>query len=361
MLGRARFFLALAASLFSVAARADDRPWLKGQTHVHSNNSGDSKTPPADVVRWYAARGYDFIVFTDHNFITNVPGTDKMLVLPGVELTLNLPTCDPPPEDDAGCLLHMNVLGVTPTSDGKIPLRPATSGSREELFQRELKVAANLNGLPQLNHPNFHYSADAQLIAKVAGNTPFLLEVANMAIDSNNGGDLRHPSTEKIWDQVLSSGAIVWGVASDDAHHYDDADAVRASGKMAFTGDRGWIMVHSRKDPMAILQALGMGDFYATNGVTLTEITVEKGVIELAVAGSRPHHFTFIGKNGKVLAEKDGTRASVSTMLARPSSPRPPDQKGDSPSTILARDGYLRVRVTDGKGHFALTQPIWVQ
>lgn len=335
---RTSFFLALAASLFAVAAHAEEARWLKGQTHVHSGNSGDSKTPPADVVRWYAARGYDFIVFTDHNFITVAAGTPKMLVLPGIELTQNLVTCDPPPEDDAGCLLHVNGLLVTPPSDGKLPGNPARGIDRYTCYRAALDVTQKLGGIAQLNHPNFHYSLDAKLITRLAQSGPLLLEVANEAIDSNNAGDARHPSTEAMWDEVLSTGATVWGVATDDAHHYDDADAVRASGKMAFTGDRGWIMVHAKKDPNSIKEALRTGDFYATNGVVISEITIEKGVIELAVAGKTPHHFTFIGKNGKVLAEKDGTRVQVNPQLAR--------------------GGYLRARVTDGKGHFALTQPI---
>ena len=53
-----------------VALLAGVPGYLKGQLHLHTNNSGDSATPPADVVRWYAARGYDFIVVTDHNRVT---------------------------------------------------------------------------------------------------------------------------------------------------------------------------------------------------------------------------------------------------------------------------------------------------
>jgi len=34
------------------------------------SESGDSQTPPEVVADWYERRGYDFIVFTDHNVIT---------------------------------------------------------------------------------------------------------------------------------------------------------------------------------------------------------------------------------------------------------------------------------------------------
>jgi hypothetical protein len=77
--------------------------WLEGQTHLHSNRSGDSRTPPEDVARWYEARGYDFVVFTDHEVVTDLGPRSGMLTLRGVELTQNLRTCDPPPRVGMGC------------------------------------------------------------------------------------------------------------------------------------------------------------------------------------------------------------------------------------------------------------------
>src|SRR5262249_14944641 len=83
----------------SAPAVARDRPvgWLKGQLHLHSNRSGDSDTPPERAASWYAEHGFDFIVFTDHNHVTRVEGPSGLLVLPGVELTQNLRSCEPPP------------------------------------------------------------------------------------------------------------------------------------------------------------------------------------------------------------------------------------------------------------------------
>jgi hypothetical protein len=87
----------MASTLLFLALLAGPAGFLKGQLHVHSSNSGDSRTAPADVVRWYASRGYDFIVFTDHEHIAVAPPTNHMLVIPGVELTQNLEGCEPPP------------------------------------------------------------------------------------------------------------------------------------------------------------------------------------------------------------------------------------------------------------------------
>src|SRR6266700_2218331 len=86
---------------------AGEAGFLKGQLHLHSSNSGDSATSPADVVRWYESRKYDFIVFTDHDRVTTAPSTASMLVIPGVELTQNLKTCEPPPPAGLWFLLHV--------------------------------------------------------------------------------------------------------------------------------------------------------------------------------------------------------------------------------------------------------------
>jgi hypothetical protein len=53
-----------------------------------------------------------------------------------------------------------------------------------------------------------------------------------------NQGDKRHPSTEALWDEVLTAGAMVYGVASDDAHHYYDAEGLTARGETVYTGDQ---------------------------------------------------------------------------------------------------------------------------
>ncbi len=330
-------FILSAVTVGAVAAPARAQ-WLKGQTHVHSNNSGDSKTPPADVVRWYAARGYDFIVFTDHNRITVADG-GKLLALPGVELTQNLATCAPPPVDGAGCLLHVNALAVAPPA-GELAWPPLASPRRLDVFGRALDLAARLGGVAQLNHPNFHYSLDAALITALARRGPLLLEIANEAIDSNNAGDAAHPSTEALWDAALTAGATVWGVASDDAHHYFDADAVRSRGEDAFTGDRGFVMVRAARTADAIRDALRRGDFYASNGLLLAKVAVEDGALVVAAQGERAVHFAFIGAGGRVLAASDGRAARF--PLAR------------------ARGGYVRALVTASDGKKAWTQPVRV-
>jgi hypothetical protein len=316
--------------------------FLKGQLHLHSSRSGDGATPPADVVRWYEARGYDFIVFTDHDRVTAPPSTASMLVIPGVELTQNLRRCDPPPPPGLHFLLHVNALFVTPPFAGLVPWGPAGGDDRLGRYRRALAVTKALGGIAQLNHPNFHYAADAPLVTALAADGLRLMEIANQAWDSNNEPRDGHPSTEAIWDAVLSTGATVYGTATDDAHHYDDAAEARARGDDVFVGDLGFVMVRARKEPAAIRDALARGDFYASTGVVLKRIERTATTLEIEVSDRAvgPHQFSFIGENGRPLARAEGHQASF--PLAN------------------AAGGYVRVVVTDRAGHKAWVEPVRV-
>jgi hypothetical protein len=316
--------------------------FLKGQTHAHSNNSGDSNTPPADVLRWYASRGYDFVVFTDHDYVTVVPPADRppgILAIAGAELTQNLDTCQPPPPPGMSCLLHVNALFLPNLGSG---LMHASSDSerRLDIFSSAIRHTLEAGGLAQVNHPNFHYAADGPLLAALARQGAAFLEVANEAVDSNNDGDATHPGVEALWDAALSTGATLWGIASDDAHHYYDVAAARAAGKQPFTGDRGFVMVRARKDPPEIREALARGDFYASSGVLLALAgPAADGALamEVAEASPGPHRITCIGTGGRRLSELTGRAGRC-----------PVPQPG----------GYVRAVVTDPAGRRAWVQPV---
>lgn len=313
-------------------------PWLKVQLHAHSSNSGDSQTPPEQVAAWYEAHNFDVVVLTDHNVITELEHPGDMLVLPGVELTLNLRACDPPPEPGLACLLHMNALLVEPAGvDARRVHLDTSATDRFTLYQGSLEKGSALGGLVMLNHPNFHFAADAVLLDRLAGEGLRFLEVANEASDSNNAPQGR-PSTEDLWDALLRKGHRIWGVATDDAHHYQDAERVAARGEEVFVGDRGFVMVRAEKNPAAIRAALEAGDFYASNGLLLAELVRTSETLSLRVSGTEDALIRFVGRDGE-LARHTGLEASF-------------DVGG------LPADGYVRA-VIERDGRRAWTQPAW--
>jgi hypothetical protein len=259
----------------------------------------------------------------------------------GIELTQNVERCEPPPEPGMQCLLHVNGLFVG-TDTSAIASVPTPSGvDRLELYGHAIAVTRALGGVAMLDHPNFHYAADADLVAALAGRGLTLFELANEAVDSNNEGDDAHPSTEALWDAALSTGARLWGVATDDAHHYYDARQVRERGELAHVGDRGWVMVRAEREPAAIRAALERGDFYASNGVMLDDVTFDGTTLRVTVdeAAEGVHRFAFIGEGGVELHRQRGREGEFAVPQGYA--------------------GYLRAVVEDRRGRKAWVQPVW--
>ena len=162
-----------------------------------------------------------------------------------------------------------------------------------------------------------------------------------MAIDSDNeGGGRPPPSTEALWDAALTRGAHVFGTATDDAHHYADAAAVERRGEIAYTGDRGFVVVRAERTEAAIRAAVQAGDFYASTGVILDRVDLGRTGISIDLRPDDPPCTFEVISGGRVVHLARGTSLRFD----------PRD----------ARGGYVRVTVTDPSGRKAWTQPVWL-
>lgn len=330
---------AIAAPSAESVATPPAKRFLKGQLHAHTDGSGDSSTPPAEAAAWYAEQGFDFVIFTDHNRITETRAPGGMLALRGVELTQNLRRCEPAPEPGDACLLHVNALFVSPTP-GQISFDPPASRARAEVYGRAVDRAIALGGIAQLNHPNFQHGADLAVLLALAARGLTLVEIENRALDSDNEGDARHGSTEALWDAALLRGARVLGTATDDAHHYGDAAAMRARGETAYTGDRGFVMVRAEKSEAAIRAAIVAGDFYGSTGLLLDRLELLPEGVAVDVRPSDAPATLEVIADGKVAATAHGASLRFDPRRATAT--------------------YLRVRVTDAAGRKAFSQPLWL-
>lgn len=310
---------------------ATEEVWLKGSTHVHARPSGDSNEPEGGVIAWYEGRHYDFIALTDHNKVTPIEQGHSLIVLPGSELTFNPSGCLPEGDKSKKCRIHVNALGVTAHPDGKIEWANRHTHERLDMYQAAFDEAKTLGApLVQVNHPQWYWGMTGGLLVELAKRGARLVEIENVQFDTWNKGDVDHPSMEKIWDDALEQGATVWGVASDDAHDYEDAH-----GKWPAGG--GWVVVKARRDPRAILDSLAAGRFYSSTGVVLTHAEAQSGelVVEVAPDARGSYEIEFV-ENGK-LAE------SV---------------KGKSARRAIPQSGYLRAVVTRDDGAKAWVQPV---
>jgi hypothetical protein len=322
---------------------AEPEVWLKGSTHVHAKASGDSSEPNPSVVAWYEQHHYDFIVLTDHNRVSELePGADTHghvalrdpkqgpIVLSGIELTHNPVGCLPIGDPSKKCRIHVNLLGPTARPTGKIEWAERKSHLRIDMYQAALRAAKALGGeLVQINHPQWFWGMQPNLLAELGRRGAALVEIANTQFAKWNSGDVDHPSTEALWDAALQQGVAIWGVASDDAHDY-------RPGHGKYPAGGGWVVVKARRDPQAILDALAAGRFYSSTGVVLDHAEVDAGELVVDVAAAEPGTYTITWiENGSPIATVQGKTAR----------------------RVLPQTGYLRAVVTRDDGKQAWVEP----
>lgn len=312
----------------AVNASAQPQPtpnWYKGNTHTHTINS-DGDSTPDEVVRWYREHGYHFLVLSDHNYLTPVDGLNqvfgaagKFIVIKGEEVS----------DEFQKKPIHLNGLNV------KELVPPQHGDSVAATVQNNVNAIRRADGVPHINHPNFHWAIGANDIKAVKNVR--LFEVYNGHPTVNNLGGGGFPGLEAMWDDILSAGMILYGIAVDDAHVFKNpADKTKP------TPGHGWVMVRAASlDAAAILQALERGDFYASTGVTLRSYQADsKGItIDIAAAAQSKYTVQFIGRWGKVLKEVTTNSASY---------------------TFNGDEFYVRARVLESNGKMAWTQPVFL-
>lgn len=325
---RTAVLLALAALLtipaFNSSAQEKKLNWYKGNTHTHTVNS-DGDSTPDEVVRWYREHKYNFLVLSDHNYLTETSGlnsvfgaAEKFLLIPGEEITDKFEKKD----------IHIN--GLNPRE----LVKPTGGDSVAATIQNNVNAIRRVEGVPHVNHPNFNWSITADDLKRIKNLR--LFEIYNGHPTVNNLGGGGQPGLEAMWDDILSSGMALYGIAVDDAHNFKTPED-RTKARPGF----GWVMVRAeRLATTDILQAMERGDFYASTGVTLRDYQAGKKEIVITIAEQPTVKYTvqFIGQWGKVLKEV-ATNPATYTF------------KGD--------EAYVRARVIESNGKMAWTQPVF--
>ena len=298
-------------------------PWFRGNVHTHTARS-DGDIDLDGVVSWYAARGYHWIAITDHNLGLSEERADrlskahKILVIPGSELS------------GTG---HVVGLGITKDCD---PSRLRQASVRDSL-QAAVDWIRDQGGVPILAHPNWGNVFGAEIIARIRD--CHLFEVHNAAPDCNTFAAGGRPGTDEIWNEALNFGLKLYGVGSDDAHHYLP-EKFHAQHATAHGGECSTYVQCRTLTVVSVLDALETGKCVASSGAYPVKIGVvgRKYVVEI----DDPYQgFTFttefIGPEG-VLARADGRKVSYS---------------------LTRQPQWVRARIFCSSGRYMWTQPVW--
>lgn len=334
----------------------------KGQIHCHSNNS-DGRTTPQEVIDSYANAGYDFITITDHNVITEQPSDMKGMVwlCNSEEDTYNV----------AGHQ-HANIYGVENVVN-KVSMYEA----RNDMDSIERNYALSQSAIIQYNHPNdpiVHVSTeDLEHMPKCIS----LIEVWNTA-DYYFMGNVPTKSDLPIWPQKVKYNDVyyvedeqkyyandsetgTYWVAKDSVnnnpetlrrkdfglmHLLDNGHKVFATATDDYHGivtchNYGWLNVFAnKKEKSDIWKSILDGNFYASAGVTISNINVDGDGYYLEIDSDETDiTTTFYGYNNAILGTVSGGNKAIYKF------------NGD--------EIYVRAEVKIGR-FYAWTQPVWI-
>lgn len=318
--------LTLLLSTVLIGQNPGSEKWFKGNTHTHTLNT-DGRDVPYDVAKWYREHKYNFVVITDHEYITDVGSlntllgrTGSFLVISGQEVT----------DSSEGKPVHSNGLGLTKV------VMPSKLATKVESLQKNIDNVRAAGGIPQLNHPNFGWALSSAEIKQLKGLR--LMEIYNGHPLVNNFGGGGMPSAEAIWDELLTAGMLIYGIGDDDVHQLQSkGEAIEALPGQA------WIYVRAPElSSAAILHAIDNGNFYSSTGVELIEYKADKNEVSIKIKATNysKYRVQFIGSGGKVLYESFEPNAVYK---------------------IKGNEGYIRVKVLESNGKIAWTQPLMLR
>jgi hypothetical protein len=306
--------------------------WYKGNTHTHTTES-DGDSSPEYVANWYRNQGYDFLVLSDHNVFTDPAGLahlvdDTFLLIPGEEVTSSF----------EGASVHVNGLNLPYLVEAR------TAASLLATIQANVDAIRDARGVPHINHPNFRWSFGVEELRQLE-NDP-LLEIFNGHPTVHNDGGGGTPGMVEVWDMLLTEGARIYGIAVDDAHHFQGE-----FGPDRANPGRGWISIRAdRLDAVALMESLESGHFYASTGVELDEVRVEPTRVTVTIAEDRDFRFTttFVGAGGRVLHSTVENPAVFDLS-----------EHGLGPGAATGAS-YVRAEIRNSRGDVAWVQPLFL-
>jgi len=305
--------------------------WYRGNMHLHTYWS-DGRGFPEQAVAAYKQRGYDFVCMSDHNTfavsrdtwrdVVNIPVTQAgwppqvtsdifaaytnifrdsaeirmngtttqvrlktyeeikaqfeepgtFILFPGLEVT----------DTVSGYALHMNYLNVPvtiPSVQGKGYIYSFAGTVSDTIGSVAVEVAAAAANIGQpyqlmVNHPFWPYY---DVLPQNLIDHPEIrfFEVCNGGASYAPHSLVPNLDPDQFWDAVLAfrrldGHPLLYGVGSDDTHYYH---ASMDSNNSSYPGD-AWVMVRGAAlTPEALIAAMDAGDFYATCGVMLEDVT----------------------------------------------------------------------------------------
>ncbi|MFB5268661.1 CehA/McbA family metallohydrolase [Paenibacillus enshidis] len=221
--------------------------WYSGDFHMHTRLT-DGKQTPAELTAQAAGQGLDFMVITEHNFLTTGWPETELLVIPGVEVT-----------SSKG---HFNILGIREWIEW-------FGSESQPVFETVegmaviLQEAREQGAVCSMNHPElvpWQWQHDVRLDAFDT------IEIWNDPTYPDNTA-----ATEKalqLWDVLWAHGVILWGIGGSDTHNLPH-ESYEPGGPPSVVGDPRTCVWSGELSVQGIMSAIRQGQVYVTRGPEL--------------------------------------------------------------------------------------------
>lgn len=271
-----------------------ERAAYKANLHCHTVLS-DGKLKPEQVVEAYKNQGYSILAITDHEAPYDHSGlsTEDFLVLTGYEAYIR--TSADCKYDNFKPEIHMNLLAREPHNTTFVAYDPyyckympkeiadtrkkaGDLGPRtysREYINRFIREARAAGYLVTYNHPCWSMEAEEDILSYEG---IFSLEVFNAGSMLVNG----YEHNMALYDKFLRLGKMIYCHGSDDNHNKHPFDDILCDSFGA------WTMIMAKELTYeAVISALEKGDFYASTGPEIYELTMEDGCVHLECSPAR--------------------------------------------------------------------------
>jgi hypothetical protein len=244
----------------------------------------------------------DFCAITDHYLFTPDPGVPGIIYIPGVEMMT---------KDGNLVALNISIAPKILPSDTWLKMRNAT---------------IEQPGIVMFAHSTMFRDQDAH---SWTGDELCQFATDGSLIECCNADN--HCINWAVYDKLLRNGTRVWLTGVDDYHNSSDISY----------SPYAWVVVNAdTKTNLSIIDALRAGNFYASNGADIDDISVSNHTITITVP--RPSTITWI-RTGNFLVRKTTDALSDSY-------------------TANGREGYIRIYVSETANdkHEAWSQPMFI-
>lgn len=318
--------------------------FYKANIHCHTKISDGSMTPE-EVKAYYMAHGYSVVAYTDHDVMLDQSHLtdDDFLALNGFEAEIN-EQGRPLGNDHKTC--HLCFVAKKPDNvtmpfyhrskymigNGHWYRDQIRFDDSQPDFEREytaecinemIRMGKDAGFFVTYNHPVWSLESYPDYMRYEGMDA---MEILNFS--SWNAGYLEY--NPRVYDDMLRGDKRLYAVAADDNHGTEGACG-------------GWIMIKAADLKYeTITEALSNGDFYASSGPEIYELTFENGYVYIKCSAAARIVCNYGMRKSRCVKSADGDGVTEATFSVSPSC------------------GYFRITVVDAQGRCAETRAFFV-